>query len=226
MRYAAKITAITLSKLKLRWVHFWLGGIGILLGIWLSINTLTLLSRAESPIDAFFVLGGSIRRELYVAQLAKNYPQMPILISQGSKDPCIWLIFNREKAPLERVVLEKCANSTFSNFYYGLPILQKWGVRKVKLITSSSHLPRAEWMAKIILGASGIWVEPDIVIEQGIPGNGESLLKTGLDLTRSLLWAVLSQVYQPNCPNLAKLADVDMQYWQDRGFHCEHQANL
>lgn len=226
MRYAGKLIALTISQLKLPLGRFWIAGMGIFLVVWLSINTLTLLSRADSPVDAFCVLGGSIRREIYVAQLAKQHPQTPILISQGSKDPCIWLIFHRENAPLERVVLEKCANSTFSNFYYGLPILQKWGVRKVKLITSSSHLPRAEWMAKIILGASGIWVEPDIVTEQGIPGNGESLLKTGLDLTRSLVWAVLSQVYQPKCPNLTKLADVDMQYWQVRGFHCEHQANL
>jgi uncharacterized SAM-binding protein YcdF (DUF218 family) len=173
-----------------------------------------------------FVLGGSIRREIYVAQLAKQYPQTPILISHGSPDPCILLIFQAELAELQNVWLEKCANSTFENFYYGIPILRRWGVHKVMLITSPSHLPRAKWMAQILLGAHGIWVEPEIVQELGIPGNRESWAKTGLDVTRSLFWAILSQIIQPQCSNVTRLTQVDMQAWENRGFHCEHQGGL
>lgn len=193
---------------------------------WLLINTINLRSAASKPVDAFLVLGGSITREIHVAELAKEYPQVPILISQGSEDPCIWLIFQREKAPMQNVWLENCADSTFGNFYFSLPILSRWRVHKVQLITSPTHLPRAKWMAQIILGAHGIWVEPDIVQEQGIPGNQESKFKTGLDLTRSLLWAGLSQVIQPQCSAITPLLDVDMEYWQRRGFACENQGNL
>ncbi len=201
-------------------------GLYFVLGAWLIFTTITLVSASSQPVDAFFVLGGSIRRETYVVQQATQYPQIPILISHGSPDPCIWLIFQRELASLENVWLEKCANSTFENFYYGIPLLRKWGIHKVKLITSPTHLPRAKWMAQILLGAHGIWVEPDIVQELGVPGNHESWLKTGLDLTRSIFWAILSQIIQPQCSNVTRLADVDIQAWQSRGFKCEHQGGV
>ncbi|MEH2449513.1 MAG: YdcF family protein [Nostoc sp.] len=200
------------------------GGLSVVLGAWLIFTTITLVFASSQPVDTFFVLGGSIHRETYIAQQAKQYPQTPILISHGSPDPCIWLIFQAELAGLQNVWLEKCANSTFENFYYGIPILRRWGVHKVMLITSPSHLPRAKWMAQILLGAHGIWVETDIVQELGVPGNRESWPKTGLDVTRSLFWAILSQIIQPQCSNVTKLTQVDMQAWKNRGFHCEHQV--
>jgi uncharacterized SAM-binding protein YcdF (DUF218 family) len=205
---------------KLAWV------LCLVFGSWLVITTITLVSALSQPVDAFFVLGGSIRREIYIAQTAKQYPQTPILISHGSQDPCIKLIFQSEFADLDNVWLEKCANSTFDNFYYGVPILKRWGVHKVKLITSPTHLPRAKWMAQILLGAHGIWVEVEVVKEKGVPGNRESWVKTGLDVTRSLLWAGLSQIIQPQCTDVIRLSEVDMSAWQHRGFKCEHQGNL
>jgi uncharacterized SAM-binding protein YcdF (DUF218 family) len=201
-------------------------GLGLILLAWFISTTITLVSASSHPVDAFFVLGGSIRREVYVAQLAKQFPHIPILISQGSPDPCVWLIFKRESADLENVWLEHCARSTFDNFYYSIPILQHWGVQKVRLITSGNHLLRAKIMAQILLGAHGIWVEPDIVQERGVPGNKEFWLKTLLDVIRSFLWAVFSQVIYPQCSQVAKLIDVDIQTWEQRGFKCEHQGNL
>jgi uncharacterized SAM-binding protein YcdF (DUF218 family) len=200
--------------------------LGILLCSWLLINTLRLQAAASEPIDAFFVLGGGIHREIYVAQLAKQHPDIRVLISQGSEDPCILLIFQREQAPIRQVWLEKCADSTFDNFYFNIPILNQWGVRKVKLITSTSHLPRSQWMAQILFGAHGIWVETDIVPEPGKPGNRESLLKTGLDITRSLVGALLSQVFQPRCLKLVPLYAVDLEAWRNSGFKCDHQQEL
>lgn len=214
------------GKRRRRLLCLGLFSFGILLCSWLLINTLKLQAAQSRPVDAFFVLGGSIRREIYVANLAKQHPETRVLISQGSKEPCIWLIFQREKAPIRQVWLEKCADSTFDNFYFNIPILRRWGVRKVKLITSPTHLPRAKWMAQILLGAHGIWVEPDIVEEQGIPGNRESLFKTGLDISRSLVWALLSQVIQPKCPQLTPLTAVNLEAWRNSGFKCEHQAGL
>jgi uncharacterized SAM-binding protein YcdF (DUF218 family) len=197
-----------------------------LLSSCLLINTLKLEQASSHPVDAFFVLGGSIRREMYVTQLAKKYPHVPILISRGSLEPCVWLLFQRDHAPIDQVWLEKCANNTFKNFYFGLPILRQWGVHKVKLITSGTHVFRSMWMAKILLGSHGIWVEPEFVPEIGIPGNQESWLKTGFDIGRSLVWAILSQVIEPQCPHLQRLTNINLQYWQVSGFKCEHQAEI
>lgn len=227
-----KFTIKSLISIKKNFSNLWqslqklTGGLYFLLGAWLIFTTITLVFASSQPVDAFFVLGGSIRRETYVAQQAKQYPQTPILISHGSPDPCIWLIFQAELAGLQNVWLENCANSTFENFYYGIPILRRWGVHKVMLITSPSHLPRAKWMAQILLGAHGIWVEPDIVEEQSASGNQEFFIKTGLDIARSLLWAVFSQVIQPKCPKLIPLAAVDIDAWNNSGFVCQEQRQL
>jgi uncharacterized SAM-binding protein YcdF (DUF218 family) len=203
-----------------------LAALGLLLCVWLLTNTLTLRSIAAAPVDAYFVLGGSIKREIHVADLVKQHPNVPVLISSGSRDPCIKLIFERAQASMEQVWLEKCARSTFDNFYFATPILKRWNVHKVKLITSESHLPRALWMGQIMLGAHGIWVEPEIAIEEGIPANQESLPKTVFDLARASIWAVVGQFRSPQCQNLQSLVAVDMESWRRKGFHCEHQAGL
>ncbi|MDF5719693.1 MAG: YdcF family protein [Rhizonema sp. PD37] len=212
------------QKLFLKKLAF---GLFFVVGSWLVLNTINIISVSSKPADAFFVLGGSISREIYVAELAKQYPQTPILISHGSPDPCIVQIFRQLAASqFQNVWLEKCADSTFGNFYYGIPILRSWGVRKVKLITSNTHVPRAKWMAQILLGAHGIWVEPEIIHEEGIPGNHESWLKTGLDVTRSLLWAGLSQITQPQCSEVTRLTQVNLPTWQYQGFKCERQKKI
>ncbi|BAY38107.1 hypothetical protein NIES2111_24520 [Nostoc sp. NIES-2111] len=227
-KFTINLSVPTGQKLKKKWrlLQKLVWVLCLVFGSWLVITTITLVSASSEPVDAFFVLGGSIRREIYIAQIAKQYPQIPILISHGSQDPCIKLIFQREFADLDNVWLEKCAGSTFKNFYYGVPILKRWRVHKVRLITSPTHLPRAKWMAQILLGAHGIWVEVEIVQEKGVPGNRESLIKTGLDVSRSLFWAGLSQIIQPQCKDVIQLSKVDMSAWQSRGFKCERQGNL
>ncbi len=197
-----------------------------LLSLWVALTWGALQSASTAPVDAYLVLGGSIRREIYVAQQITHSPQIPVLISAGSQDPCIRIVFERETAPIDQVWLEKCADSTFNNFFFALPILRQWGAQKVKLVTSPTHLPRAQWMAQIILGAHGIWVEPDIVEEKGIPGNQESALKTTLDISRSLLWALISQIYTPHCSDMVHLPEVDLAVWRTQGFKCEHQAGI
>ncbi len=181
---------------------------------------------AALPSDAFLVLGGSINREIYAAQLAKQNPHTPILISQGSKEPCILLIFQRDQAPIDQVWLENCAESTFGNFFFSLPVLERWQVRKVTLITSASHLPRAKLLSYVLLGSHGIWVDLDIAPETGVPGNQEFWLKTGIDLVRSLFWALLSQGIGPSCSKLYQLEDVDLSTWKTKGFTCEKQGKL
>jgi uncharacterized SAM-binding protein YcdF (DUF218 family) len=187
---------------------------------------LALKNAAKQPVDAFLILGGSIQREIYATQLAAQYPQTPILISSGSQDPCIWLLFDQAQVPKNRVWLESCADSTFGNFYFSLPILQQWQADRVMLVTSPTHLPRAKWLAQILLGAHGIWVDTAQVKETGVPGNQESWLKTGLDITRSVVWAGISQFYSPVCRQVISLSEVDLASWQQLGFKCEHQGGV
>lgn len=195
----------------------------LITGQWLLNIHSVLQKSAREPVSAILVLGGSIQRELYAAELAKTNT-LPILISQGSADPCIWLIFQRNAARFDQVFLEKCAHSTFDNFKFSLTILESWKVKKVKVITSSSHLPRAQWLAQIMLGSHGIWVDIELAQQQGIPGNRESWLKTSLDLIRASIWAVLTHfdlVNLPKCSNVIPLSSVDVQTWQPDSFKCE-----
>ena len=187
---------------------------------------LRLQQSAQAPVDTLLVLGGSIRREIHAAEVWHQFPQAQVLVSSGSQPPCIRLLFTQMQAPLDQVWLENCAESTFGNFYFSLPVLQRWQTQRVRLITSSTHLPRSLWMARIILGAHGIWVEPEIAAETGVPGNSEQPLKTALDITRSVFWAIASQVYTPQCADVLSLATVDLQAWRQRGFKCEHQAGI
>lgn len=203
-----------------------IAGLGfIILSLFVNLAIRLPLNSAK-PVDGILVLGGSIRREIYGAKLAIQYPDLPILISQGSKEPCIRLIFERSYARLNQVWLEKCANSTFGNFFFSVPILRRWGVHKVKVVTSPTHMPRAQWLAQIHLGAQGIATEMDLARERGVPGNHESQLKTTLDVTRSIIWGFLGQIIYPPCWDVTELKDVDVQKWYDEGFTCEAQGKV
>ncbi len=193
---------------------------------WLWWNYARLQTAKSYPVEAFWVLGGSINREIYVAKLRQQVPHIPILISQGSKEPCILLLFQREKAILDNVWLELCGKNTFGNFYFGVPIMRQWGIHKVKLITSQSHLPRAKLMAEIILNVNGIALELDIVPEKGVPGNREFPLKTFLDVTRMIFWSPLSQIITPQCNKITQLTEVNLNDWYKQGFACEFQGQL
>lgn len=214
----------------------------VITSLWGTVIATQLYRHAQQPVDSILMLGGSIRREMYLAEQraapdiverqfqgladSPEWQPIPILISKGSKPPCIRILFERMAASMENVWLEDCATSTFDNYRYSLPILKSWKTHHVRVVTSPTHLPRAQWLAQIILGSHGIWVEMDLVDETGIPGNLERPIKTGLDVTRSLLWAIVSQVYSPTCHQVIPLDSVDMEQWEQKGFKCEHQANI
>lgn len=208
-----------------RWRLAGLAVVVALLGMLAALG-ISLYRGATAPPDALLVLGGSIRREIYVAEQFQGPARSPILISQGSPAPCIWLIFERAGSALDQVWLEKCAQSTFENYVMALPVLKQWQTRHVRVVTSATHLPRSAWLGRILLGSHGIWVEMEMVPETGIPGNQESALKTALDVTRSLGWAVISQFYQPRCADIVALADLNWDDWSAEEFKCEHQGGL
>lgn len=193
---------------------------------WAASLATQLYRHAQQPADAVLVLGGSIQREIFVAEAIAQGNQLPTLISHGSDPPCTRILFDRVSAPLGQVWLETCAESTFDNYRYSLPTLKKWQAHHVWVVTSPTHLPRAQWLANILLGSHGIWAEMQLVEEIGIPGNVEHPLKTGVDVGRSLVWAIISQFFQTNCPNVIPLKSVDLAAWEDIGFACEHQADI
>ncbi|MBD2100861.1 YdcF family protein [Leptolyngbya sp. FACHB-261] len=203
----------------LRWVKL---SLLLVVVAWVLVRLTTLAQGALGPVDAVLVLGGSIQREIYAAKLAHQNPELPILISQGSEPPCVLEIFQQAEVPLDQVWLEQCAESTFGNFYYSMPVLARWGARHVRVISTTTHFPRAGWLGQILLGARGIWMEADPMRERGIPANSESPLKTSIDVARALGWAVVSQVYTPSCAQVTRLDQVDMAAWSQRDYQCEH----
>jgi len=225
-KIGAKKSNLTLKKL-LKIILFFTMGIIIIITLSLANNLFQAQKNATQPIGAYFVLGGSITREIYVAKVATMNPDIPIIISTGSDDPCIVLIFDREGARLDNTWLETCADSTFDNFFFSVPILKSWGVKKVEMITSDTHLPRAGIMGKISLMAQGIAVDVNGIPEiDGIPANHESDLKTTLDVTRSFLWAWAGQFINPPCDKVIKLSEVDLDFWQQGGFSCESRGKI
>ncbi len=202
--------------------------LGLLIGLlgWCGHLGQVLYLHSQQPVDAVLVLGGSIRREMVVAAAIAQNNTLPVLISKGSPSPCIRAVFDRAHAPVDRVWLETCAQSTFGNYRYSLATLQQWQSQHVRVVTSESHLPRAHWLGAVMLGSHGIWVDVQPVQEQGRPGNREHPLKTIADLSRGLVWAIISQVHRPTCFHLTPLAAIDLAVTDLGTLGCEHQADL
>lgn len=199
-----------------------------------SISTFSLLGHliqaqqnSSQPVGAYLVLGGSIMREIYIAKVESLTPEIPVIISSGSDAPCVYYIFKNQQVPIDNVWIEGCARSTFTNFIYPISILKKWGVKKVEVITSETHLPRADLLAKILLNSKGIALQLTAIKEErGISGNNESTLKTIIDTTRSIGWAFISQFISPRCNSLMNLKDINWKKWNKAGFSCERRGNV
>src|SRR5262249_21265234 len=125
--------------------------------------------------------------------------------------------------PKQNVWMEDCSHNTFENFYYSTPILSRWHTTKVLLITDEPQASRALPMAKIILGAKGMWVDLCLVPNSG---GEKSRYPLSLDLTVAAGWALVSQVFEPTCSSVTYLPTVDMKYWYKKGFYCAPQAEV
>ena len=56
-----------------------------------------------------------------------------------------------EGVPLDAMILEQESANTLQNAYYSVPILQQLGIRKMLLITSDFHMPRALYLFEAYL---------------------------------------------------------------------------
>ena len=184
-----------------------------------------LLQPVQPSSIAYLVLGGSAVREVYATKLKKAHPDSPVLISSGSPVPCLYLMWKKNSAPMSKVWTERCSTNTFENFVYSLPLLERWGVRKVFLVSDYPQLDRAMPIANILFTSHGMAVQAEVVPQYITTDRKSKLEIYGLALM-SVGWALVSQVYQPVCGHVTRLSEVNMDYWYEHGFHCEQQTGI
>jgi uncharacterized SAM-binding protein YcdF (DUF218 family) len=174
--------------------------------------------------QAYLVLGGAAQREVWAARLKKEHPERPVLISGGSPDPCLYLMFEKQGSPMNQVWTEHCSRDTFDNFYYSLPILEKWGMRKVAVVTDYPQLRRAMPLAHILFASHGMAA----VLERSPKDMGDhrGAADTIALAAAGLGWAIVSQFYQPQCRELVDVSRVDMRFWDAAGFDCQPQTGV
>lgn len=177
-------------------------------GIWLLINTISVVINSQAKEDSIVVLGGSVGREVYAAVLARQNPDRLTIVSGGEPPACTRKIFANVGAPVDKVVLDRSARTTFENFTYSLPILKRYHSKKVGIITSEGHEQRAVWMARIFLWSNGIAVDNKILPgEYSQSGHNEEPFKTALDVIRSIAWAPITNIFAPG-GDVVMLKDV------------------
>ncbi len=180
----------------------------LVLGVYGS-GLISLYRHSQDPLDGVLVLGGSIRREMYVAELSPPDLPRPILISGGSPGVCVRYLFDRAQRSSDQVWIEPCAKSTFDNFRFALPFFQRQGSHHLLLVSSGNHMQRATPLGQLMLGFHGIALTPYSVPEIGRPGNHESFLKTVLDLTRGFFWGLLTRWWTPGpCTQIVPLETI------------------
>ncbi len=144
----------------------------------------TLVHPTPEP-TAIFVLGGEIHRERVAAQLARQYPNLPIWISSGSPADHARSIFAEANISLDRLHLDYRAVDTVTNFTTLVDDFDRLGIQHVYLVTSDYHMRRALTIETIVFGSRGIDVTPISVPTTRV---NEPLEKSMRDGMRSLLW--------------------------------------
>jgi uncharacterized SAM-binding protein YcdF (DUF218 family) len=138
--------------------------------------------------EAILVLGGSthlLEREKFTAQLAHQYPNIPIWISGGSPPQYTKKIFANAGIDLQRLNLDYEAVDTVTNFTTLVDELQSRGIKSVYLITSDFHMRRACIVGEIVLGSRGIKFKPVSVPSANSP---EPIQKSIRDGARAVVW--------------------------------------
>lgn len=140
---------------------------------------------ASTTPEALLVLGGHEEREHFAAQLAQQYPQLPIWISSGSPQDYAQRIFTKAGISRDRLHLDYRASDTVTNFTTLVDKLEAQGIDSVYLITSENHMTRAKVIAEIVFGSRGIDFHPIAVPSENPPEPVEKCLRDG---ARSIFW--------------------------------------
>jgi uncharacterized SAM-binding protein YcdF (DUF218 family) len=135
--------------------------------------------------EALFVLGGHEERERYAANLAQQYPDIPIWVSSGSPEDYAKRIFAKAGISRDRIHLDYRASDTVTNFTTLVDELKTKGIDSVYLVTSDNHMLRARIVGEIVFGSRGIVVKPIAVPSESPPEPIEKSLRDG---ARAILW--------------------------------------
>ncbi|MDJ0647944.1 MAG: YdcF family protein [Xenococcaceae cyanobacterium MO_188.B19] len=138
-----------------------------------------------TPAQALVVLGGHEEREKFAAELAKQYPKLPIWVSSGSPQHYAKRIFTNRGISGDRLHLDYQAQDTVTNFTTLVDELQAQGIDSVYLITSDNHMTRARIIGEIVFGSRGILLKPISVPSESPP---EPIEKSIRDGARAILW--------------------------------------
>eukprot|EP00624_Nannochloropsis_granulata_P003972 evm.model.NODE_29940_length_27021_cov_30.846083.4 len=159
--------------------------------------------------DVILVLGGDRHRELTAVRLFNeeaivsalalphhqheshihiDYTRTPLILSSGAIGPDD---LPSSLPPSLRVTFDRRAVCTLTNFTSLSSSFQAQGVRRVLVLTSSSHLPRALAVGSVVLGAGGMDVRGLGIKGGGGGGQGEEgWLRRGRDYVRAWVWVV------------------------------------
>jgi uncharacterized SAM-binding protein YcdF (DUF218 family) len=150
--------------------------------LWLSYREIK--SYFQQP-QAILVLGGAPEREVFAAEFAREHPQVSVWVSGGSNPEYTEWAFAEAGVEPERVVIDREAVDTVSNFTTLVDRFKAEGIKSVYLITSDYHMRRAKVIGEIILGSRGIDFKPIAVPSGRSP---EPIDKAVRDGARAVLW--------------------------------------
>jgi uncharacterized SAM-binding protein YcdF (DUF218 family) len=137
--------------------------------------------------QAIFVLGGAPSRERFAAKFALRHPNLPVFVSSGSPEEYAEYVFDQAGVSRDRIHLDYRAVDTVTNFTVMVKEFENRNIKNIYLLTSDSHMPRAEVIAKIVFGSRGIQIHP-IVIPSEFPS--EPPVKSLRDGLRAVIWLV------------------------------------
>lgn len=140
--------------------------------------------------QAVLVLGGSLDREVFAAEFAKEHPNLPIWVSSGSNPEYSEWVFSEAGVAADRLHLDYRAVDTVTNFTTLVNEFKSRGINSIYLITSDYHMRRASVIGEIVLGSQGIDFKPVAVASGRSP---ESLNKAIRDGARAVLWVTTGQ---------------------------------
>ncbi|MDR9404347.1 MAG: YdcF family protein [Halothece sp. Uz-M2-17] len=153
---------------------------------------ITIIQYQTPNPQAIFVLGGGREREQAAAKLAQAYPQFPIWISSGSPPDWTKPYFQEAGISLSRLHLDYCAVDTVTNFTCLVNQFNQRHIQHVYLLTSNSHLPRAQVIGFFVFGSRNITITPIGISTSTAP---EPWFPTLRDSLRSIVWILTGRTF-------------------------------
>lgn len=137
------------------------------------------LSGARPPERPSFDLGSAADRVWYAAALFKAGKASAVLLSGGNQRGADGMQAEAEAmrsmlltlgVPESAIRLEALSRNTAENAQQSLGLIQAVGAKRVLLVTSALHMPRALRIFQAALQGSGVTVLPATTDVQGLPG--------------------------------------------------------